>query len=228
MTPTRTITPGGPILTPTWSVTPGGPASTGTNTPVSCPIAFSDVRSTDWFYEWTVCLYCRGAISGYTDGTFKPDLNTTRGQMAKIAVIGFGITPYSPPPGTASTPTFLDVPVTNPFYSYVEAAARQAIVTGYVDGTFRLSNNVTRAQLSKIVVVAANHVYGWKILNPNTPTFSDVPREDPFYTFIETAVCHGIISGYSDGGFHPDSEATRAQIAKIVCQAVRNAKPCGQ
>jgi len=187
---------------------------------------FSDVHSTDWYYGPIMSLFCRGAISGYTDGTFRPYMNTTRGQMTKIAVIGFGITPYSPPPGVAFRPTFLDVPVTSPFFPYVEAAAREAVVTGYADGTFRLNNNVTRAQLSKIVVVAANHVFGWFILNPTTPTFNDVPREDPFYTFIETAVCHGIINGYSDGGFHPDSEATRAQISKIMAQAIRNPSSC--
>ena len=51
--------------------------------------------------------------------------------------------------------------------------------------------------------------------------------ENPFYTFIETAVCHEIITGYADGTFKPYNNATRAQISKIVCLAVRDQGQCG-
>ena len=56
---------------------------------------------------------------------------------------------YTPP-----TPTFRDVPVSNAFYQYIETAYSHNIISGYVDGTFRPGNNVTRAQLCKIVVLA--------------------------------------------------------------------------
>ena len=45
---------------------------TPTPTATLCPISFSDVQTADWFYEYVRYLYCRGAISGYGDGTFKP------------------------------------------------------------------------------------------------------------------------------------------------------------
>jgi hypothetical protein len=89
-------------------------------------------------------------------------------------------------------------------------------VSGYADGTFRPFNNVTRGQLSKITVIAA----GWSLLNPPTPTFIDVATDNPFYSEIETAYCHQIISGYDDGTFRPFNDATRGQIAKIVYLAV--------
>jgi hypothetical protein len=162
-------------------------------------------------------LYCAGVISGYADGTFRPYANATRGQMTKIIVLAFDITIYTPP-----TPTFIDVPTTDPFYQYIETAAYNQIVSGYSDGTFRPYNNVTRGQLSKIDVVAA----GWPIINPPTPTFSDVPPTDPFYTYIETAFCHGVISGYSDGTFRPGNNATRGQISKIVYESVINTVTC--
>jgi len=47
-----------------------------------------------------------------------------------------------------------------------------------------------------------------------------VARTNVFYPFIETAVCHGTISGYSDGTFRPNNFAFRSQIAKIVYLAV--------
>ena len=63
---------------------------------------------TDYFYEAVRYLYCRGVISGYADNTFRPYNNTTRGQLTKIVVLGFGMPIYSPP-----TPTFRDVPATD-------------------------------------------------------------------------------------------------------------------
>jgi N-acetylneuraminic acid mutarotase len=210
------------------------PSPTRTATATPCAITFTDVHTTDFFYQGLVWLYCRGAISGYGDNTFRPGNNTTRGQMVKIVTLAYGIPTYSPP-----TPTFRDVPVTDPFYAYVETAAHSNIVSGYNCGGpgepcpgiyFRPVALVTRGQLSKIVVVAA----GWALLNPATATFNDVPGNNPFYGFIETAYCHQVISGYDCGSpgepcpgkyFRPGNNATRGQIAKIVYNAVSNL-PC--
>lgn len=216
-TPTRTRT-----STPT--NTPLG-SGTATQTPTPCPMNFIDVHPGDWFYEYVQCLYCRGAITGYADNTFRPNANTTRGQMTKIVVLAFNHALYTPP-----SPTFQDVPASHTFYQYIETAVHDGIVSGYSCGTncleFRPGNLVTRAQLSKIVVLAA----GWGTVNPTTPTFSDVPQSHNFYTYIETAYCHQIISGYTCGSgcleFRPDNSATRGQIAKIVCLAVRNQGVC--
>lgn len=174
---------------------------------MACPITFNDVQQADYFYMPVQYLYCRGIVSGYADNTFRPFNNTTRGQLSKIVVLAQGWPLLNP-----VTPTFSDVPGGHPFYQEVETAFNHGIISGYSDGTFRPGNNVTRAQLSKIVVLAKS----WPLLNPPTPTFSDVPRDYPFYREIETAYARGIISGYSDGTFRPYNNATRGQIAKIV------------
>ena len=44
-----------------------------------------------------------------------------------------------------------------------------------------------------------------------------------FYAFVETAVGHGVVSGYSDGTFRPSANAFRGQIAKIVALAIQPA-----
>jgi hypothetical protein len=69
-------------------------------------------------------------------------------------------------------------------------------------------------------------VNGWTLLNPATPTFTDVPHGSTFYQYIETAYCHEIISGYADGTFRPGNDATRAQIAKIASLAIQNTGVC--
>jgi hypothetical protein len=74
--------------------------------------------------------------------------------------------------------------------------------------------------LCKIVALAE----GWPPYTPPVPTFRDVPSTDPFYTNIETAYQHGIISGYECGPgcleFRPGNSATRGQIARIVYNAI--------
>jgi len=160
-------------------------------------------------------------ISGYSDGNFRPGNLTTRGQLAKIVVLAVGWATYTPP-----APTFRDVLTTDTFYAYIETAYNHAIISGYACGPncleYRPGNNVTRGQLSKIVVLAK----GWTIYTPPSPTFRDVPATDTFYKEIETAYSHGIISGYDCGSgsgcleFRPGNNATRGQISKIVYLAV--------
>jgi uncharacterized delta-60 repeat protein len=211
-------------------------------TPGACG-QFSDVRPTDYFYTPVQYLVGRGVISGYGDCTFRPYNNTTRGQMVKIVTLGFSRPIVTP---TAGGYTFADVPANSPFYGYIETAAAGGVVSGYAcggpgepcDGArrpyFRPNANVTRGQLSKITTGAA----GWALRNPARGSFSDVAPGSAFYTFVETAYCHGIISGYNCGApgepcdpqarpyFRQANNATRGQIAKIVYGATTNPGSC--
>ena len=241
-TSTRTALPSSTALPGT--ATPAPPSSTATGVPSAtsttlasatpCTIQFNDVTDpTAYYYQGVYYLACRGVISGYSDGTFRPFNNTTRGQMTKIVILAFNIPPITPP----ARDTFVDVDTGNVFYRLIETAAARGIVSGYFCGGinsqtgqaepcdslnrpyFRPSNTVTRGQLTKIVVGGA----GWPLIQPTRPTFSDVATDNVFYPFIETAVCHGILGGYADGTFRPTNATFRAQIAKIVYGAVTNA-----
>ena len=209
-----------PTATPTATAT-----ATASPTPCTTGV-FSDVHQSDYFYDAVNYLVARNVISGYNDCTFQPYNNTTRGQVAKIVVLGFNVPAYLPPLGGY---TFADVPPNYVFFAQIEAANHAGIISGYDCGTrpnelcdqfqrryFRPGDLVTRGQLAKIVVGAA----GWTLRNPVTPTFSDVPPSNVFYQAVETAVCHGIISGYSDGTFKPTNNATRGQVSKIVYLAL--------
>jgi hypothetical protein len=195
-----------------------GPNRTGFggwgNPAITCPpcaTTFSDVHFSDYFYTAVTYLACQNVITGYADGTFRPFNNTTRGQLSKIVVLAMGWTQE------CSTQHFSDVPPSDPFYCYVETAYGHEIISGYADGTFRPGNNVTRGQLSKIVVLAM----GWT-QTCNTQHFSDVPPGDPFFCYVETALAHGVVAGYADGTFRPGNSATRGQISVIVYRALGN------
>jgi hypothetical protein len=216
--------------------------ATATATATACVVNFSDVTPSDYFYQPVQYLACHGVIGGYGDGTFRPYTNTTRGQMAKIVTLAFSLPIVTP---TAGGYTFTDVPVGSTFFDYVETVAAGSVVSGYAcggtnpqtgvaelcDGAnrpyYRPSNNVTRGQLSKIVVLAAISARSWTLQTPGTATFSDVGVGSTFFSYVETAVCHGILGGYSDGTFRPGDNATRGQISKIVYFAVGSGASCG-
>lgn len=202
---TPTNTPGIPTPVPTDYVSP-----TPTITPTPCAINFSDVLTSDWFYDPVQWIVCNHIASGYSDGTFRPGNNTTRAQLTKFVVLASGWTLLDP-----ALPHFSDVPRTYPFYGFIETAAYYGAIGGYSDGTFKPGNDVTRSQLSKIIVLAR----GWTQVIPPTATFTDVPVDSPFFSFVETAVQHTIISGYADHTFRPGLPATRAQLSKIIQRA---------
>ena len=62
--------------------------------PSSPNIHFSDVSTSDFFCRHVEYLRARGIVNGFPDGTYGPNLNVTRGQMAKFLVNGFGLKLY--------------------------------------------------------------------------------------------------------------------------------------
>lgn len=199
--------------------------------PNSCP-AFSDVPPSNPFYSVISALTCRGVVGGYSDGTFQPGANVTRGQMAKFTANAAGFTEVY------TTATFTDVPVGSTFHPYVERLVRHEVVGGYTDPArcptgvpcFRPGDPVTRGQVAQFV--AAAHGYAETY---STATFNDVPRGSTFFLPIQQLQARGIIGGYSDaahcpGGapcFQPSAPATRGQIAKFVANAFFPPSPTG-
>lgn len=198
-----------PAICPSPTATP-----TNTRTRTPCPMNFRDVSATDFFFEAVRYMYCGGVISGYSDNTFRPNSDTTRAQLAKIIVLARGWRLECP----AGNGHFVDVPPGNVFYCFVETAYARGIISGYSDGTFRPGINVSRGQLSKIVVLSM----GWDVICPQRGRFVDVLPGNVFHCFVETAYVHNAISGYDDGTFLPNNNATRGQISAIVYRAINS------
>lgn len=114
--------------------------------------------------------------------------------------------------GTPCNMSFSDVSSADYYYDAVHYLYCMGAINGYPDGTFRPNSNTTRAQVTKIIVSAKS----WPLQNPLVPSFSDVPRDNSFYQYIETARVHNIIGGYSDGTFLPNANITRSQLTKVV------------
>jgi hypothetical protein len=168
---------------------------------------FADVNEGDWADDPIQYLVDQNVMTGYADGTFRPNENVTRAQFAKMLVVAMGW-----PIQTPSTPTFSDVPASDWAYGYVETAAAHGVISGYGDGTFRPSASITRAQLAKMIFTAR----AWVMQSPTFTGFSDVSNGDWYYNYVQGLSSAEAISGYTDHSFRPNAPATRAQVAKIL------------
>lgn len=179
---------------------------------VSTAFAFADVPVTAYYYTAVTTLATDGVLDA-TQENFMPTALYQRDQAAKVLVLDAGITPLENP----ATPTFTDVPKTAWSYQYVETAAAHQIVSGYASkpGYFGPGDPVTREQYAKMIVEA----FGWDLVNPETPTFTDVPATNPMYQYVETAYHWSVINGMTATTFAPTANIIRGDAALMAYRA---------
>ena len=108
--------------------------------------SFPDVNADDWFNVTVSSLANMGAISGYEDGTFRPNEPITRAELASMAVRFYEAFEAEYEEGT-----FLDVDGDEWYADAIAAAEELGIIGGYPDGTVRPEANITRAETCAIV-----------------------------------------------------------------------------
>ena len=108
--------------------------------------SFPDVNADDWFNVTVSSLANMGAISGYEDGTFRPNEPITRAELAAMAVRFYDTFEAEYEEGT-----FLDVDGDEWYADAIAAAEELGIIGGYPDGTVRPEANITRAETCAIV-----------------------------------------------------------------------------
>lgn len=112
---------------------------------------FRDVPENAWYYEAVTSLTDSGILNGYEDGTFQPDKEITRAELASIVIRATGINDGGAPDTGADTAPaaktgFSDVPADAWYAEAVSEASGNGWITGYTDGTFRPFDNATRAE----------------------------------------------------------------------------------
>ena len=117
----------------------------------------TDAEAVDSTYEIAVGLLTdAGVIGGYPDGSFRPQGNVTRAEMAKMicyALLGKTMAEQLP----ASREIFSDVPTDFWAAKYIQYCYSQGIVGGHGDGTFAPNDNVTGYQAAKMILVTKGH-----------------------------------------------------------------------
>ncbi|MFC3885764.1 S-layer homology domain-containing protein [Bacillus songklensis] len=165
---------------------------------------FKDVSETNVHFDAIDILSDEGIINGYSDGTFKPNNNISRGQVAKIfarMIEGEG----------ELKEVFKDVPVTaDP--ELVKAAYEvytQQIMTGS-NGYLKPSSNMTRQQMAKVLVEG----FGLEHLEGEESIVTDLDKASPeFRDYIKILSEYGITNVEQ---FRPTEPVTRAQFASFL------------
>ena len=93
--------------------------------------------------------------------------------------------------------------------------ADKKIVNGYIDGTFKPTAPITRAEFTKIVVEAFYGISAYEFENQ----FTDVPDNAWYAPYVNKAYEEGIISGTGNGEFCPNDTITRQDMAVIIYNA---------
>ena len=166
----------------------------------------------NWAEAAILRLASLGAVSGFEDGTFRPDLAVTRAQFAKFIVKSLGIAEASSlPPGikdAAAVPAWA-VP-------FVGACVRDHILTGS-DGFVRPNDTITRAEAAAMIVRALK----LSLDAGGSLGFADAAAVPGWATaYVGEAVAHGLITGLPGNVFDPFGKLTRAQAVTILARAL--------
>lgn len=99
---------------------------------------------------------------------------------------------------------------------YVNDAGSRLIVSGTGNGNFTPDKAVTRAEFA-VMIVKALGLKGSQFAD----NFSDVGKDNPYYSYIYTAYKYGIITGYTNGKFGPNDLITREQSMTMISKAMK-------
>ncbi|NJM56571.1 MAG: DUF1565 domain-containing protein [Synechococcales cyanobacterium RU_4_20] len=183
----------------------GGPVSGG-------PLVFADIRD-HWAGAFIQALVDRKILSGFPDGTFRPQTSLTRVEYAALVAKAFNRPLIRP--GT----TFPDLPTTFWGNAAIAKASRMAFIAGFPDGTFRPNQQLTRVQ----GIVSLVSGLGLSGGSPGLLGVYGDRAQIPSYATnaIATATQNRIIVNHPQLNLlNPLRPTTRAEIAVMVYQAL--------
>ena len=161
--------------------------------------------------------YTKPYASGYDDGSFLPNNNITRGELAAmIARLSYG----DDLPDGMYQASFPDVDSDAWFNKYIGYLEDKDVLSGYEDGTFRPMDTITRGEISAVIARAQRY----DLISYNG-IFTDVTENDWATDYIETLADKNIVSGYEDGTFGPYSPLTRAEAVAIINRVLVESTP---
>lgn len=179
-------------------------------------LPFTDVRTSDWFYEDVAFVYSEGIFSGTSAVTFSPNASMTRAMLVTVLYRLEG------EPAVNGRSGFVDVTRNSYYEDAVTWAADNDIVNGTGNLTFSPNANVTREQMAAILYRYAQYKRYHISASASLTGFSDAASVSTYAkTPLSWAVAEGLVKG-TDGRLLPKGSATRAQVAAILHRFVEN------
>lgn len=135
------------------------------------------------------------------------------------AVIAMALAASMIPATLAANVALSDVADTASYATAVNTLVALGVINGYEDGTFLPDNNITRAEVSKVMVAALNKLADAEKRAGSTQ-FTDVAADHWASGFINVGVSNKIVNGMGDGTFAPEANVTIAQVVKMLAAAM--------
>ncbi|MBE8968152.1 DUF3370 family protein [Nostocales cyanobacterium LEGE 12452] len=179
-------------------------------------LAFSDTQSY-WAKNCVQQLGERKLITGYPDGSFRPEATVTRAEAAVLMLNAF---PDSLVKRTATS--FKDVPSNYWANKAISTAYQKGFFSGYTGGIFQPNQPIPRAQIIGVVAGGKNYSL---ISNPTQilqQYFNDA-GQIPNYaqSSIASATINSIVVNYPNvKQLKPLQSATRGEVAALICRAL--------
>lgn len=165
---------------------------------------FKDVKQSGETGEAIYSMVERGIISGYTDGTFKPNAPITYGQVAKILAGALNFS-YD----EIINPNYEDIPTTHASYKYIAALHNTGIFQGATAWKFKPSTVLTRGKMADILWRA------YDLKGEGTTPFTDLKSKEQQRLAMLLYV-NDITKGINATQFGPNKPVTRAQLCLFI------------
>lgn len=179
-------------------------------------LPFTDVSTSDWFYDDVAFVYKNGLFSGTDSRSFSPNASMTRAMLVTVLYRLEG------KPTVTGRSSFTDVRSGAYYEKAVIWAAANGIVTGTDSTSFSPDAKVTREQLAAILYRYAQYRKLDTDASAKLNSFTDADSVSAYASeALGWAVSEGLINGAS-GKLMPKGDATRAQVAAILHRFVKN------
>ncbi len=177
---------------------------------------FTDIQS-NWAQTCISDLSQKNVISGYPDGSFRPDAPVTRAEFAAMVGRAF---PNAPKDRSASQ--FSDVSTDSWAYTPIQAAARTGFLSGYPGNTFKPNQNIPRVQVLVALASGLDYSPTGSVSSVLANSFDDA-SEIPSYanSGVAAATEKRLVVNYPDVRLlSPNQLASRADVSAFLCQAM--------
>lgn len=171
--------------------------------------AFPDVTPANWFGPHISYLFSNNMMSGYSDGSFKPYKEITRGEAMILLGRAQGWD------GTKQSTQFPDVGPANSASGYIQSAYELGIVSGFSNGSFKPYQSVTRAEMAMLL----HNTYEFSYDASKPMPFSDVTKTMAAYDSIHAITQQGITTGINSTSFGPNQFMNRYSFAVFLARA---------
>ncbi|HEY9608402.1 DUF3370 family protein [Allocoleopsis sp.] len=192
------------------------PSFTLLNLSIPSALAFTDIQ-THWAQACINQMAPRKLVSGYPDGTFRPNATITRAEFAVLMLNAFPDAPAK----RAGT-TFKDVPTSHWAHKAIQDAYKRGFFSGYPGGTFLPNQAIPRVQAIGVLAGAKNFSFSGNAEGTLRQYFTDAAQiPDYAKNAIAAATINSLVVNYPNvKQLKPNQTATRGEVASLICRAL--------